>query len=80
MSSEAATPYPAVKARLSVRNGRGAIEFYKAAFGAIEVYRFGGGDDLEEVVAQLTVGGSLFWVEDESPLHGNFSPGPRGGH
>jgi PhnB protein len=79
MSSEAATPYPAAQAQLSVRNGRAAVEFYKAAFGAIEVYRFGGGDDLEEVVAQLAVGGSLFWVEDESPPHGNFSPESVGG-
>jgi len=25
-------------------------------------------------VAQLAVGDSRFWVEDESPEHGNFSP------
>jgi hypothetical protein len=31
-------------------------------------------DDVEEVVAQLAVGNSVFWVEDESPPHGNFSP------
>src|ERR1700689_2921530 len=79
MSSEVVTPCPAVQAQLSVRNGRAAVEFYKAAFGAIEVYRFGGGDDLEEVVAQLAVGGSFFWVEDESPPHGNFSPESVGG-
>jgi hypothetical protein len=31
------------------------------------------------VVAQLAVGDSLFWVEDESPEHGNFSPASIGG-
>lgn len=62
-----------------MRNGRAAVDFYKAAFGAVEVYRFGGTDDHEEVVAQLAVGDSLFWVEDESPPHGNFSPASVGG-
>ena len=55
------------------------MDFYKAAFGAIEVFRFGGTDDLDEVVAQLAVGTSRFWVEDESPAHGNFSPETVGG-
>ena len=39
---------------LSVRRGRAAIEFYKEAFGAIEVYRVGGTDDNPDVVAQLS--------------------------
>ena len=56
-----------------------AMEFYKAAFGAVEMYRFGGTDDLEEVVAQLAVGGASFWVEDESPPNGNHSPESLGG-
>jgi PhnB protein len=67
-------PQPSVQVQLSVRNGQAAIEFYKTAFGAVEIYRFGGTDDHEEVVAQLAVGNALFWVEDESPPHGNFSP------
>lgn len=62
-----------------MRNGRAAVEFYKTAFGAVEVYRFGGTDVHEEVVAQLAVGDSLFWVEDESPPNGNFSPESVGG-
>jgi PhnB protein len=72
-------PQPNVQAQLSVRGGRSAVEFYKAAFGAVEVFRFGGTDDLDEVVAQLAVGNALFWVEDESPEHGNFSPQSAGG-
>jgi PhnB protein len=65
--------------QLSVRNGRAAVEFYKAAFGADEIYRVGGTDEHEEVVSQLAVGGSTFWVADESPEHLNFSPASVGG-
>ena len=63
-----------VSAQLSVRRGREAVEFYKAAFGAVEVYRVGGTDAHEAVVAQLAVGETTFWVADESPPHGNLSP------
>jgi PhnB protein len=79
MSTSGAMSQPTAQAQLSVRNGRAAVDFYKSAFGAVEVYRFGGTDELEEVVAQLAVGDSMFWVEDESPPHGNFSPQTVGG-
>jgi PhnB protein len=62
--------------QLSVRRGRAAIDFYKAAFGAVEDYRVGDG---ESVVAQLSIDGAAFWVADESPPHGNFSPESLGG-
>lgn len=65
--------------QLSVRRGRSAIEFYEAAFGAVEVYRVGGTDDHPDVVAQLSVGAASFWVSDESPEHANFSPESLGG-
>jgi PhnB protein len=68
-----------IAAQLSVRRGRAAVEFYKAAFGAIEVYRVGGTDDDPAVVSQLSVGNSSFWVADESPEHANFSPESVGG-
>lgn len=64
---------------LAVRRGRVAIEFYKSAFGAIELYRVGGTDDNPDVVAQLAVGNASFWVSDESPPNGNFSPESVGG-
>jgi PhnB protein len=57
---------------LSVRGGGRAVEFYTAAFGATEVFRLEGGDG--GVVARLSVEGAEFWVSDESPEHGNFSP------
>jgi len=57
---------------LSVRNGAGAVEFYKSAFGAAEVFRIEDPDG--NVVARLSVDGAEFWVADEAPDHGNFSP------
>jgi PhnB protein len=65
--------------QLSVRRGRAAVAFYKAAFGVVEDYRVGGTDDDESVVAQLSVGTASFWVADESPPHGTFSPESLGG-
>jgi PhnB protein len=65
--------------QLSVRRGREAVEFYKAAFGAEEVYRVGGTDENPSVVAQLAIGAASFWVADESPPHLNFSPESIGG-
>ena len=62
-----------------MRRGRDAVEFYKAAFGAIEVYRVGGTDEHEAVVSQLTVGSASFWVSDESPPNGHHSPESLGG-
>ena len=68
-----------VSPQLSVRRGREAIEYYKAAFGAVEIYRVGGTDEHESVVAQLAVGTASFWVSDESPPNKHFSPESLGG-
>jgi PhnB protein len=69
-----------VLAQLSVRRGREAVEFYKQAFGAVEVYRVGGDSRNEAVVSQLRIGDyASFWVADESPEHFNFSPETVGG-
>lgn len=68
---------PAIAPMLSVRNGVRAIEFYKAAFGADELFRVE--SDSGEVVAQLAVAGAEFWLADESPEHLNFSPETLGG-
>ena len=62
---------------LSVRNGVRAIEFYKAAFGANELYRVD--NDAGQVVARLSAAGAEFWLVDESPEHFNFSPESLGG-
>lgn len=76
--SHSATPFVVrITATLSVRNGRAALDFYRAAFGATELHRVD--DDTGAVVAQLSVGGAEFWIADESPAHQNFSPETLGG-
>ena len=73
------TELPGISPELAVRRGREAVAFYVAAFGAVEVYRVGGTDAHEPVVSQLAVGGTFFWVQDESPENGSFSPASLGG-
>jgi PhnB protein len=62
---------------LSVRRGATALDFYKRAFGAAELFRID--NDKGEVVARLSVDGAEFWIADESPPHANFSPETLGG-
>lgn len=70
-------PRTSVAPMLSVRNGARAVEFYRSAFGAIEVYRVE--DPGGAVVSRLSVDGAEFWLSDESPEHANFSPESLGG-
>jgi len=62
---------------LSVRLGKAAVEFYRAAFNAQELFKIEAPDGA--VVAELAIGQSRFWVADESPEHKNFSPETLGG-
>src|SRR5579863_3724654 len=68
---------PSLAPMLSVRNGAKAVELYKTAFGARELFKIEAPDGA--VVAQLAVGDSDFWVADESPENKNFSPETLGG-
>ncbi len=68
-----------VVTQLSVRRGRAAVDFYTAAFGAVVDFKLGGTDEEPSVVAQLSIGGAPFWVNDESPEHGHNSPETVGG-
>jgi len=61
---------------LSVRDSRRALEFYKTAFGATESFLL---DTPDGVVARLSIDGADFWLSEESPAHGNFSPESIGG-
>jgi PhnB protein len=76
-NSESTSIVCSVAPMLSVRNGARAVEFYKSAFGAVEVYRVE--DPFGSVVSRLSVRGAEFWLSDESPEHGNFSPETLGG-
>jgi PhnB protein len=62
---------------LNVRESAKAFEFYKAAFGAKEIFTLESGD--KGVLAQFSIGSSEFWMSDESPEHGNTSPQTIGG-
>lgn len=55
---------------LNVRESARAVDFYKAAFGATELFRLEG----DGVVARLSVEGAEFWLSEESPENFNFSP------
>ena len=77
MGASALDQKAAIAPMLSVRRGAKAIEFYKAAFGAGELFRLD--SESGEVVARLSVGSAEFWLADESPEHFNFSPESLGG-
>jgi PhnB protein len=62
---------------LAVRRGTSAVDFYKAALGAEELFRVE--DDKGEIVARMSVHGAEFWLADESPKDSNFSPESLGG-
>lgn len=60
---------------LAVRDAQKAVDFYAAAFGAVETYRLEG-DDGKLAVAQLEVEGAPFWVQEDSEsegMHGSTS-------
>ena len=66
-----------IAAWLSVQNCVKAVAFYKAAFGAIEVYRLedpGGG-----LVVRLSVNGAEFWVSGTSSDNDNSDAESVGG-
>jgi PhnB protein len=77
MSPLQSDPKISIAPMLSVRRGASAIEFYKAAFGADELFRLDAEDGA--VVARLSIGTAEFWVADESPENLNFSPETLGG-
>jgi PhnB protein len=55
---------------LSVPNAAKALEFYRAAFGAVELERLEGAPG-EVIVAQLSIDGAELWVQtdpDNSPV------------
>ena len=63
-----------VTAILSVKDWDKAVDFYKRAFGALELYRVEGGG-----VGRFAIDGAEFWIAEESPEHLNFSPHSLGG-
>jgi PhnB protein len=63
---------PTLAPLLNVRRGKQALEFYQSAFGVTVTNSIESPDG--EIVAELELGSSRFWIADESPAHKNFSP------
>jgi PhnB protein len=58
---------------LTLRNVLAGIEFYKAAFGAVELRRFSNPDGSVHV-AEMSINGALFHLHEELPKKREFSP------
>jgi PhnB protein len=70
--------YHTVTPYITVRGAAAALDFYKAALGAVEVMRFempGGG----VAHAEIQIGDSKVMLGDENPDFGNKSPQTLGG-
>lgn len=68
---EGVTPY------IICRNAEAAIEFYKKAFGAVELFRIGEPGMVGH--AELKIGGAIIMLADEHPEMGALSPESVGG-
>jgi PhnB protein len=60
-----------IQPELWVDEARKAVAFYEAAFGATTLHLVGEGED---IVAQLAVGDTAFWVAAASSAAGRFDP------
>ena len=66
--------YHRVSPHLTVRNAAAMIDFYKKAFGAIEKRRAPGPDGKSIMHAEIKIGDSTVFLNDEFPEMGAFSP------
>jgi len=66
----------AIKPVLTARNAQAAVDFYKRAFGAVEVSR---ATNPNGIVAEMAIDGAEFMVVDEVPEAFNLSPQTLGG-
>lgn len=70
--------YHSVTPYLIVDNGQAAIEFYKKAFGAIEILRLAGPQG-QISHAEIQIGDSRVLLADEHPIMGFVGPNTLGG-
>jgi PhnB protein len=68
---EGATPH------LTCKNAEAAIEFYKKAFGAVELFRIGEPGMVGH--AEIKIGNAIIMLADEHPQMGAVSPETLGG-
>ena len=73
------TPAPGVSAHLTIDGCAAAIDFYKKAFGAEEMFRMPGPDGKSVMHAELKIGTSVLMLGSENPQWGSRSPNTLGG-
>ena len=71
--------YHSVTPTLTISGASDAIEFYKKAFDAKEIYRFPGPDGKSIMHAEIRIGDSAIMLCDEMPEMGCLSPKSTGG-
>lgn len=71
--------FSTVTTSLIVKGAEKAIEFYKKAFGAQELFRFLGPDGKSIMHAEIKIGNSIVMLSDEVPQMNCFSPQSLGG-
>jgi PhnB protein len=71
--------FRSITPHLAVRDAPAAIDFYRKAFEAEELYRNTTADGAAVTHAELLLGDSRFFVNDEFPEHGVKSPRTVGG-
>jgi PhnB protein len=71
--------YHSMTPAVIVQDAAAAIEFYKRAFGAEEVFRMASPDGTKIWHAELKIGDSLLMLGDEMPEMGAVSPKTLGG-
>jgi len=64
--------------QLMARDVAAALEFYKAAFGAVELRRWSNPNGSVHV-AEMSVGGALFHIHEEARRSGQLSPAALNG-
>ena len=62
---------------LTVKDARGVVEFYKKAFGAIEISRQS--TPTGQFIIEMSLEGQRFYAVDENPAGFNLSPKTLGG-
>jgi PhnB protein len=71
--------YHSITPYLTVRGADRAIDFYRRAFGAEELFRLNGPDGKTVMHAELKIGDSRFFLGDEVPGMDGRSPETLGG-
>lgn len=71
--------HPPMSPYLTVKDASKAIEFYKAAFGATEIFRLTDSSTGTIGHAEIMINDSHFMLADENPAWGNKSPLSLGG-